>query len=131
MRQLSFGKLDLELHQHTARYVGRDIEEVDREILAAYRVPLAREGNSMLRAFTHIFDGGYESGYYSYKWAEMLEADAFSRFLNEGIFNPETGRDFRRCILSRGNSEPPAKLFHDFMGRDPDTKAMLIRAGIK
>ncbi len=130
MRQLSFGKLDLELHQHTARYAGRDIEEVDREILSTYRVPLAREGNSMLRAFTHIFDGGYEAGYYSYKWAEMLEADAFTRFLDEGIFNSETGRDFRRCILSRGNSEPPAKLFHDFMGRDPDTKAMLIRAGI-
>lgn len=131
MRQLSFGKLDLELHQHTARYAGRDIEEIDREILSTYRVPLAREGNSMLRAFTHIFDGGYEAGYYSYKWAEMLEADAFTRFLNEGIFNPKTGRDFRRCILSRGNSEPPARLFRDFMGRDPDTKAMLIRAGIK
>ena len=130
MRQLSFGKLDLELHLHTERYVNRDIEEVDREILADYRVPMTETGYSMLRGFSHIFDGGYESGYYSYKWAEMLEADAFSRFAAEGIFNPATGRDFRRCILSQGNSRPAAELYRDFMQRDPDPAAMLRRCGI-
>ena len=130
MRQLSFGKLDLELHVHTENVRERDIEEVDAEILRDYRVPGVRTGRTMLRAFTHIFDGGYEAGYYSYKWAEMLEADAFTRFKREGIFNKKTGREFRRFILSRGNSEPPAKLFQDFMGRDPDPAAMLIRAGI-
>ena len=130
MRQLSFGKLDLELHVHTENVRERDIEEVDAEILRDYRVPGVRTGRTMLRAFTHIFDGGYEAGYYSYKWAEMLEADAFTRFKREGIFNKKTGREFRRFILSRGNSEPPAKLFRDFMGRDPDPAAMLIRAGI-
>ncbi len=130
MRQLCFGKLDLELHTHTERYVGRDVEEIDREILADYRLPNAETGYTMLRAFTHIFDGGYESGYYSYKWAEVLEADAFSRFAEEGIFNPATGRDFRRCILSQGNSRPAAELYRDFMGRDPDAGALLRRTGI-
>ena len=131
MRQLSFGKIDLELHVHTPLYRDRDVEEVDREVLATYRVPQApRLGLSMLRCFSHIFDGGYEAGYYSYKWAEMLEADAFSRFRNEGVFNPTTGRDFRRCILSQGNSRPAADLFRDFMHREPDAKALLTRSGI-
>lgn len=130
MRQLCFGKLDLELHTNTATYAGRDVEEVDREILADYRIPTTEQGNSALRCFSHIFDGGYESGYYSYKWAEMLEADAFSRFAKEGIFNPATGRDFRRCILSQGNSRPAAELYRDFMQRDPDPEAMLRRSGI-
>ena len=131
MRQLSFGKIDLELHVHTSDYTGRDIEEVDREILAAYRVPLTEQGVSVLRCFSHIFDGGYEAGYYSYKWAEMLEADAFSRFRDEGIFNPATGRDFRKAILSQGNSRPAAELFRDFMHREPDTSALLRRCGIR
>ena len=131
MRQLCFGKIDLELHTHTEKYAGRDIEEVDREILADYRIPLTEQSNSCLRCFSHIFNGGYESGYYSYKWAEMLEADAFSRFAKEGIFNPQTGRDFRRCILSQGNSRPAAELYRDFMQRDPDPSALLKRSGIQ
>lgn len=131
MRQLCFGKIDLELHTHTADYLGRDIEAVDTELLADYRVPMSERGSSVLRAFLHIFDGGYESGYYSYKWAEMLEADAFSRFRKEGIFNPATGRDFRRCILSQGNSRPAAELYRDFMHRDPDPQALLVRCGIQ
>ncbi len=131
MRQLCCGKLDLELHVHTERYAGRDVEEVDREVLADYRMPGVELGYTMLRAFTHIFDGGYEAGYYSYKWAEVLEADAFSRFAKEGIFNPETGRDFRRCILSAGNSRPAAELYRAFMGREPDAGALLRRCGIR
>lgn len=130
MRQLSFAKLDLELHARTEHYLNRPIEEVDREILTDYRVPLSCMGMSMLRAFTHIFDGGYEAGYYSYKWAEMLEADAFSRFAKEGIFNPRTGHDFRRCILSQGNSQPAAQLYRNFMHRAPDPDAILRRSGI-
>ncbi len=134
MRQLSFGKMDLELHVKTGDYLAKDIknnlEQIDREVLSAYRVPVTEQANSALRAFSHIFDGGYESGYYSYKWAEMLEADAFSRFMEEGIFNPATGRDFRKCILSKGNSKPAAELYRDFMHRDPDADAMLRRDGI-
>ncbi len=131
MRQLCFGKLDLELHVNTERYAGRDVEEIDREILTDYRLPDAETGYTMLRAFTHIFDGGYEAGYYSYKWAEVLEADAFSRFAKEGIFNPETGREFRRSILSQGNSRPAAELYREFMGREPDAGALLRRCGLR
>ena len=132
MRQLCFGKVDLELHTHTADYLGMSPEEAERTALKdGYRIPTTEEGSSMLRAFLHIFDGGYESGYYSYKWAEMLEADAFSRFKAEGVFNPETGRDFRRCILSQGNSKPAAELYRDFMHRNPDPEALLKRCGIK
>ena len=130
MRQLSFGKIDLELHVNTPQYLGRDIDEIDRAVLAPFRIALTEQAPSILHSFSHIFDGGYESGYYSYKWAEMLEADAFSRFAKEGIFNPATGRDFRRCILARGNSAPAAELYRNFMQRDPDPQAMMRRSGI-
>ena len=132
MRQMALGKLDLELHLHTAKYLGRDLAEVDREILADYRAPSKTQGPSMALRFNHLFSSptGYAAGYYSYKWAEVLDADAFSRFKNEGILNPVTGLSFREHILSKGNSAPPEVLYENFMSRPADPTALLTRAGL-
>jgi oligopeptidase A len=132
MRQMALGKLDLELHLHPEKYLGRDLTEVDREILADYRAPSKTQGPSMALRFNHLFSSptGYAAGYYSYKWAEVLDADAFSRFKNEGILNPETGMAFREHILSKGNSAPPEVLYENFMSRPADPSALLTRAGL-
>jgi oligopeptidase A len=132
MRQLSLAKLDLELHIHLEAWRGQELDTVDRAVLADYRPPLKSESPSMLRRFSHIFGSstGYAAGYYSYKWSEVLDADAFTRFQNEGILNPATGRSFREHILSQGNSAPADELYRRFMGRDPQLDPLLIRAGL-
>jgi len=133
MRQLALGKLDLELHVNPEKYLERDLEEVDREILATYKAKLSAEGPSMALRFNHLFSSpvGYAAGYYSYKWAEVLDADAFTRFRKEGVLNSETGMSFRKEILARGNSRPVDESYREFMGRDPDQVALLERSGLK
>jgi oligopeptidase A len=131
MRQLSFGTADLNLHvDYAGEQKDGDILDYSRRVFQRFMpVPLPSD-YGMVASFTHIFSGGYAAGYYSYKWAEVLDADAFTRFQKEGIFSRAVGMDFRRQILEKGNLEDAAKLFHNFMGRDPDPEALLRRSGL-
>ena len=125
MRQLSFANLDLELHR-----TWRGEVPVMDYAAAALRpfVPSDRfVERHILPSFAHLFGGGYASAYYSYIWSETLEADAFSRFADEGVLNAATGRAFRDCVLSQGDRRDPEELFRDFMGRDPDPGALVRR----
>lgn len=132
MRQLAFGKLDLDMHLHPENYLYGDLDQTVENTLQGYFPPSPVPYRSSLRQFGHLFDNatGYAAGYYSYKWAEVLEADAFSRFRIEGLLNRDTGMDFRREILSKGNSDEPAVLYRNFMGRDPDPDQLLKQLGL-
>jgi oligopeptidase A len=132
MRQLGFGFVDLALHiDYDPARDGGAIEYA-RGILQQYSPAPLPPDHAFVAAFTHLFASpvGYGAGYYSYKWAEVLDADAFTRFRARGIFSPETGAEFRDAILSRGDSEDPADLYRRFMGRDPDPNALLERSGL-
>lgn len=130
MNQLCFAKLDLELHQNFENYDGDDIEALLEEVLTSYRYPVSERVPTILLSFSHIFGGGYAAGYYSYKWAEVLDADAFSKFENDGVLSRKIGERFRKYILSQGDSKEADELYRDFMGRDPDIEALFIRSGL-
>ena len=129
VRQLSFGILDIDWHSKNPS----DIKNVKEFELASFKnttlFPDVKE-NCMSTSFSHIFQGGYSSGYYSYKWAEVLDADAFAFFLEKGIFDKETAKKFKLNILEKGGTKKPMKLYKLFRGKKPDNTALLKRAGL-
>ena len=144
VRQLSFGILDMTFHQLGQGNEGQglsqeeiskrypqltDVEAFEAQAMKPTQVLPTVDGTMMATSFTHIFSGGYAAGYYGYKWAEVLDADAFAVFQKEGIFNPETAARFRH-ILESGDTEDPAVLYREFKGSDPDIKALMRRDGI-
>ncbi|MBN8733859.1 MAG: M3 family metallopeptidase [Acidobacteria bacterium] len=132
MRQLSFGVTDLALHRSYDAARDGDVVAYSKAILQQYSAAPLPDDHAMIAGFTHLFASpvGYAAGYYSYKWAEVLDADAFSLFREKGVFSREAGMKFRSMILERGDSEDPAQLFRSLMGRDPDPAALLERAGL-
>ncbi len=130
MRQVSFGLLDMAWHTLETPFEG-DVKAYEHHAWEAAQVLPQVDECAMSTHFGHIFAGGYSAGYYSYKWAEVLDADAFSLFKQTGIFNPETAASFRENILSKGGTEHPMTLYKRFRGQEPTIDALLIRNGIK
>jgi oligopeptidase A len=130
MRQLGLGFVDLALHREWDGI--EDVVAYARRAMQPFAATPLPKDYAMITGFTHLFASpvGYGAGYYSYKWAEVLDADAFTRFRKEGVFSEAVGRDYRDKILARGDSEDPAELYRSFMGRDPDPQALLERAGL-
>ncbi|HEX7242353.1 MAG TPA: M3 family metallopeptidase, partial [Longimicrobiaceae bacterium] len=127
MRQLSFGTLDLSLHALYDPERDGDVISYAQEVMSRFAMRPEFARNHFVTGFSHVFSGGYAAAYYSYLWAEVLDADAFTRFRREGLFNRETGRAFVDAVLSRGDGADPRDLFREFMGRDPDPAALLRR----
>ena len=130
LRQLEFGLFDFTLHTNYDPEVGPRVLETLAEVKQKVAVLPSLEWNRFSHGFSHIFAGGYSAGYYSYLWAEVLSADAYSRFEEDGIFNAETGQSFLNNILEMGGSEEPMELFKRFRGREPKIDALLRHAGI-
>ncbi len=128
LRQLNLGFTDIAFHTVSDGSAIGKAEEVEAKAMTNLLPRIS--GCCTATSFSHIFGGGYASGYYGYKWAEVLDADIFSRFKHDGIFNRDTATAFRREILSRGGTEHPAVLFKNFMGREPDNQALLRRMGL-
>ncbi|MFS2122486.1 oligopeptidase A [Pseudomonas sp. Pseusp97] len=128
VRQLEFSLFDFELH--ATHGDGRSVLEVIEAIRDEVAVMRPPAYNRFANSFAHIFAGGYAAGYYSYKWAEVLSADAFSRFEEEGVLNPATGAAFREAILAKGGSQEPMALFVAFRGREPSIDALLRHSGL-
>ena len=129
MRQLSFGLLDMGWHAQDPSNI-KDIKNFETEQFAATQLYPDVKENAMSTSFSHIFQGGYSSGYYSYKWAEVLDADAFEYFQEKGIFNKEVAAKFKENVLSKGGTEHPMILYKRFRGQEPKPEALLRRAGL-
>ena len=130
LRQVSFGLLDMAWYTRTTPFEG-DVKTYEKQAWAPTQILPDVPEACMSVQFSHIFAGGYSAGYYSYKWAEVLDADAFSLFQEKGIFNTDVASSFRENILSKGGTEHPMKLYKRFRGQEPTIDALLIRNGIK
>ena len=130
IRQLEFSLFDFKMHAQYSPEKGDEIQHVLNQVREEYAVVKAPEFNRFQHSFGHIFGGGYAAGYYSYKWAEVLSSDAFSRFEEEGIFNKNVGHDFLTNVLEMGGSKEPSDLFKAFRGREPEIEALLRHSGI-
>ena len=130
VRQLHFGILDMAWH-NVSEAQSADALDIERKALQPYLTLPVVDGTMISTSFSHIFSGGYSAGYYSYKWSEVLEADAFSLFKEKGIFSTEVAQSFRDNILSKGSIEPEAVLYRNFRGHDPEPQALLDKLGIK
>jgi oligopeptidase A len=130
LRQIEFSLFDLQLHQQADLVSAGQIQQVLDEVREQVSVVSTPPINRFQHGFSHIFAGGYAAGYYSYKWAEVLSADAFAAFEEEGIFNPETGNRFLQCVLEQGGSRPAMESFRCFRGREPNIEALLRHGGI-
>lgn len=128
VRQLSFGMIDMAWHTITAPYTG-DVIAMEKNAIAKTELMPVVENSIMSTAFGHIFSGGYAAGYYGYKWAEVLDADAFAAFKEKGIFNREVSTSFRKNILSQGGKKDPMELYKAFRGHAPTNEALLRRCG--
>jgi Zn-dependent oligopeptidase len=129
LRQLSFAYLDLSFHDQHANRI-KDVKQHEKEQIQHLQFTKDIAENCLSTAFSHIFQGGYSAGYYSYKWAEVLDADAFELFLGKGIFDGPTAHAFLKHILSKGGTEHPMTLYKRFRGKEPDPSALLRRAGL-
>ena len=129
VRQLMFGLTDMAYHSLTKPFEG-DAEQFERNAYKRVAVFTPVEGTMFSTTFTHIFSGGYAAGYYSYKWAEVLDADAFALFKQNGIFDHATAQSFLNNVLKRGGTENPAELYRRFRGQEPTIDALLRRDGI-
>ena len=130
VRQLSFGMLDMAWHTITTPYTG-DVLEFEKKAIAPTQVLPVVDGTAMQTAFTHIFSGGYASGYYGYKWAEVLAADAYSYFTEEGIFSKKVAGKFRHEVLVKGGHEHPMTLYKNFRGHKPKTQSLIDQMGLE
>ena len=128
VRQLEFSLFDFTLHQQTT--AEKSVQAVLDNVREKVSVTIPPSFNKFQNSFGHIFAGGYAAGYYSYKWAEVLSSDAFSKFEEEGIFNADVGQAFLTNVLEMGGSKEPMELFKAFRGREPSTDALLRHSGI-
>jgi oligopeptidase A len=130
VRQLEFSIFDFRLHLEYDPDQDKQVDKILAEVREQVAVVKPPEFNRFAHSFSHIFAGGYAAGYYSYKWAEVLSADAFAAFEESGIFNRETGNKFLTCILEQGGSREPMELFVEFRGREPTIEALLRHCGL-